>query len=128
MTWLNRSPRLGVPIFLEIGQSAVGQHVVTLDQRKGFNIGGRGQPFIKWSEILVARRQQFFELSITKYVCWKSSIAYFVRMTRSRSKPMRLGEELSSENALSATDDSIPAPKIRSPAEDRIRPNSTVYQ
>jgi hypothetical protein len=34
-------------IFLEIGQSATGQHLVTLDQLKGPNIGGRGQPYIE---------------------------------------------------------------------------------
>jgi hypothetical protein len=32
--------------FVEIGQSAAGQHLVTLDQLKGFNIGGRGHPLI----------------------------------------------------------------------------------
>ena len=30
----------GVLIFLEIGQSAAGQNLITLDQLKGFNIGG----------------------------------------------------------------------------------------
>ena len=51
----------GVLIFLEIGQSAAGQNLITLDQLKGLNIGGRGQPFIEWPEILVARRQKLFE-------------------------------------------------------------------
>jgi hypothetical protein len=32
-------------IFVEIGQSAAGQHLVTLDQLKVFNISGRGQSF-----------------------------------------------------------------------------------
>jgi hypothetical protein len=48
-------------ILLKIGQGAAGQHLVTLDQLKGFNIGGRGQPFIERPEILVARRQKLFE-------------------------------------------------------------------
>jgi hypothetical protein len=50
-----------VLIVLEIGQSAASQHLVALDQLKGFNIGGRGQPFIDRTEILVASRQQVFE-------------------------------------------------------------------
>ena len=53
---------------------------------------------------------------------------YFVRITRSSVKATRLGDGSSSENTVSAGEERMPAPKMRSPAGVRIRPNSTVYQ
>ena len=49
-------------------------------------------------------------------------------VTRSRSKPTRLGEASSRAKTDSLADDRMPAPKMRSPLLPRIRPNSTVYQ
>src|SRR5580700_10848316 len=57
----NRLEQMRVLIVIEIGQSAAGQHLVALDQLKGFNIGGRGQTFIDRTEILVASRQKLLE-------------------------------------------------------------------